>query len=79
METIKIPSPSAILDPPDLGPIINQSVGAAKQQARLSPPKQTAASSAKLQNTLNRPKQSKSRNGMRISFLTGDGQTFAWF
>ncbi|KAL1965214.1 hypothetical protein VTN77DRAFT_5968 [Rasamsonia byssochlamydoides] len=60
METIKIPSPSAILDPPPRNPIAKPP--ASNKQPRTSPTK-PASSHAVTSSGINRPKQSKSRNG----------------
>ncbi|KAJ9255460.1 transcriptional regulator family: Fungal Specific TF [Paecilomyces variotii] len=64
METIKIPSPSAFLDPPSLSPSRGQSAKkpASKQPSPPSASKQPLGN-AITSTGLNKPKQSKSRNG----------------
>ncbi|KAL1849535.1 glutamate decarboxylase gad1 [Paecilomyces lecythidis] len=64
METIKIPSPSAFLDPPSLNPSRGQPANkpASKQPSPPSTSKQPVGNTI-TSTGLNKPKQSKSRNG----------------
>jgi hypothetical protein len=70
METIKIPSPSAFLDPPPVNRFAKPSTPK-KQQGHSRPTKASAADALNSSGG-QRPKQSKSRNGKGL--LRQDGQ-----
>ncbi|KAL1980523.1 hypothetical protein VTN96DRAFT_4008 [Rasamsonia emersonii] len=63
METIKIPSPSAILDPPPRNSVAKPSASNRQPRAGPTTTKPPSSNAVTTPPAINRPKQSKSRNG----------------